>query len=70
MITAVDTEQTRLIVIDRGLDDGVQVDQAVITWGGAVGRVFAVESDHAKVRLLTDPNSGVAGIVQRSHIWM
>jgi Cell shape-determining protein len=34
--------------------------------GGAVGRVVSATPTHAKVRLLTDPNSGVAGIVQRS----
>ncbi len=40
----------------------------MIAWGGAVGRVLAVGPGHAKIRLLTDANSGVAGIVQRSRV--
>jgi rod shape-determining protein MreC len=56
----------RMLVLDRGSDDGVKVDLAVVAWGGAVGRVIEVGKSHAKVRLLTDPNSGIAGIVQRS----
>lgn len=57
---------TRMVVLDRGWRDGVRVEQAVVAWGGAVGRVVSVAHAHSKVRLLTDPNSGVAGIVQRS----
>ncbi len=56
----------RMLVLDLGSDDGVKVDLAVVAWGGAVGRVIEVGKSHAKVRLLTDPNSGIAGIVQRS----
>lgn len=58
--------QTRMIVLDRGSDDGVRPDMPVVAWGGAVGRVISVERSFAKVRLLTDPNGGAAGVVQRS----
>ena len=58
--------RTRMIVVDRGRADGVEIDLPAIAWGGAVGRVVAVDPHHAKIRLLTDANSGVAGIVQRS----
>lgn len=60
------TGPTRMIVVDRGTADGVRVDLPVAAWGGAVGRVVTVGPHHAKVRLLTDPDSGAAGIVQRS----
>jgi rod shape-determining protein MreC len=60
------TSTERMLVLDRGSRDGVRVDQAVVAWGGAVGRVIEVGVSHAKVRLLTDPNSGIAGVVQRS----
>jgi len=60
------TSQTRMLVIDRGTDAGVRPDQAVVTWGGAVGRVVFADGAYAKVRLITDPSSGVAGVVQRS----
>ena len=58
--------QTRMIVLDRGSDDGIRPDMAVVAWGGAVGRVISVERSIAKVRLLSDPNGGAAGVVQRS----
>lgn len=58
--------QSRSLVIDAGTDAGVRADSPVLGWGGALGRVVSATPTHAKVRLLTDPNSGVAGIVQRS----
>ena len=60
------TATERMLVLDRGSVDGVRIDHAVVAWGGAVGRVVEVGTSHAKVRLLTDPNSGIAGVVQRS----
>ena len=58
--------KTRIVIVDRGRKDGVQVDSPVVAWGGAVGRVVAADAHTAKVRLLNDASSGVAGIVQRS----
>lgn len=66
VVTASLSDQEHVIVVDRGSDDGIEPDQPVIAWGGAVGRVVFVDNGYAKVRLITDPNSGVAGIVQRS----
>jgi rod shape-determining protein MreC len=66
VVTTRMTSQARMIVVDRGAEAGVHPDQAVVAWGGAVGRVVNAGSALAKVRLLTDPNSGVAGLVQRS----
>jgi rod shape-determining protein MreC len=66
VVTAVLSDQEHVIVVNRGTSDGVAPDQAVIAWGGAVGRVVFADSGLAKIRLLTDPNSGVAGVVQRS----
>ncbi len=60
------TGSTHMIVVDRGTRAGVKDDLPVVAWGGAVGRVVFAGPDHAKVRLLTDPNSGVSGLVQRS----
>ncbi len=66
VVTAHLSDQTRMIVLDRGTESGIKPDQAVVAWGGAVGRVVFSDKSFAKVRLLTDPNSGVAGVVQRS----
>jgi rod shape-determining protein MreC len=66
VVTTQLTAQTRMAVLDRGTEAGVASDQAVVAWGGAVGRVVLADKRFAKVRLLTDPNSGVAGLIQRS----
>mgnify|MGYP001822102711 CR=1 FL=1 len=61
-----DTLQSKVLILDRGSADGVRVDAPVVAWGGAVGRVVYVDASRSKVLLLSDRNSGVAGIVQRS----
>jgi rod shape-determining protein MreC len=58
--------QSRVMLVDRGASDGVRPDMAVVAWGGAVGRVVSVERAFARVRLLTDPNSGASGVIVRS----
>ena len=68
VVTARLDGEADLLVIDRGTVDGVGPEMAVATWGGAVGRITAVGSRHAKVRLLTDPSSGVGAVVQRSRV--
>jgi len=60
--------QSRIVLVDRGGSDGVRPDMAVVAWGGAVGRVVSVERDFARVRLLTDPNSGASGVIVRSRV--
>ncbi|HEX9093145.1 MAG TPA: rod shape-determining protein MreC [Coriobacteriia bacterium] len=54
------------IIIDRGTDNGVQVGAAVIAAGGLVGQVVEATGGDAKVRLITDTDSGVAVLVQRT----
>jgi rod shape-determining protein MreC len=66
VVTAVLSDQEHVVVVNRGTSHGVAPDQPVVAWGGAVGRVVFADTRHAKIRLLTDPNSGVAGRVQRS----
>lgn len=66
IVTASLTGQEMAVVIDRGRQDGIQLDLPAVGWGGAVGRVVSLDRTHAVIRLLTDPNSGVTGIVQGS----
>ena len=55
-------EFRRLIVLDKGSDDGIRVGDVVIASGGALaGRVSEVGSDSASVVLLTDAESTVIG---------
>jgi len=65
VVTSSLTGQTKMFVVDRGTRHGVSADLPVIAGGGAVGRVVVAYARHSKVRLLTDPNSGVAGVTQR-----
>jgi rod shape-determining protein MreC len=53
-------------LLDKGSADGVRKGLAVVTPLGVVGQVVAVTARTAKVLLLTDPNSGVDVLVQRT----
>jgi rod shape-determining protein MreC len=56
------SEARRVIVIDRGSDDGIQIGHVVIASGGAlVGRVIDVGPDFARVLLMSDSTSTVIG---------
>jgi rod shape-determining protein MreC len=66
VVTSALGSQSRVILVDRGAKDGVRPDMAVVAWGGAVGRVVSVDSGFARVRLLSDPNSGASGVIARS----
>ena len=54
------------ILIDKGRDDGVVRDMAVVSAEGLVGRVIGVSNHHAKVLLILDGNSAVDAYIQRS----
>ncbi len=54
------------ITIDKGLKDGLQVLMPVIGPNGLVGKIGRLSSHWAQVLLITDPNSAVDVMVQRS----
>lgn len=54
------------IVIDQGSDDGVQVNDVVANANGLIGRVVLTTKDLAKVQLLTDNNSSVGSLIERT----
>jgi rod shape-determining protein MreC len=58
----------RSFVIDIGSDDGVQSDSSVISEQGIVGRVLEVDPKHSRVLLLTDKESSISGVDQRSRV--
>ena len=53
-------------LIDKGSADGVRKGMSVVTPLGVVGRVVDTAAHSAKVLLLTDPNSGIDVMVQRT----
>jgi len=56
----------KTIVIGAGADQGVRVDQVVLSEQGVVGRVSEAGSNYAKVILVTDSSSSVSALVQTS----
>ena len=56
----------KTIVVGAGTDQGVRVDQIVLSEQGVVGRVSETGSNYAKVLLITDSASSVSALVQTS----
>ncbi len=56
----------KTVLVDKGEKDGVSRDMAVAVADGVVGRVIEAFPNTAKILLITDPNSGVDVIVQRT----
>jgi rod shape-determining protein MreC len=60
------TGLARTLTIDRGERDGIVKGAAVLAPAGVVGQVFLASPHAARVLLITDHNSGVDAIVQRT----
>ena len=56
----------RSVILDKGSHAGIMVDMPVVNSSGVVGRVVSVSPHYAKVLLLTDQNSAVDSLIQRS----
>ena len=56
------------IRINRGRQDGVEINQSAITPLGAVGVVFRIEESFSDILLLTDNLSTIDAVVQRSRV--
>jgi len=54
------------VLVDKGRDDGVEIGFPVINPQGVVGLIVEATSHYAKVMLITDPNSAVDAVVQKS----
>jgi rod shape-determining protein MreC len=54
------------VVIDRGTRDGIEEGMAVVSVQGVVGQIMESSKSFARVLLITDPNSAVAALVQRT----
>jgi len=54
------------MIIDRGSNAGIQVNDAVVNANGLVGRVVLTTKDLAKVQLVPDSNSSVGVLVERT----
>ncbi|PYT17282.1 MAG: rod shape-determining protein MreC [Acidobacteria bacterium] len=58
----------RIVTVDRGSHDGVRLNQPVLTPRGIVGRIIEAAPGTSKVQTILDPNSGAAGLIQRTRV--
>lgn len=54
------------IIIDKGINNGIRQNRAVLSTRGLVGRVIEVGRQSGKILLITDPNSKVGVMIQRN----
>lgn len=57
-----------VITIDRGTSDGIRTGMPVLGPLGLLGQTVEVSNSSAKVRLITDPRSGVAAMLQSTRV--
>jgi rod shape-determining protein MreC len=62
------SDLSRSIYIDKGSNDGVGLDMAVITVGGIVGKVLRVYPSTALVLMINDQSSGVGAMLEKSRL--
>lgn len=58
------TEQSQVLYIDKGSDDGLAQDMPVITADGIVGKLKDVFAHTSQVLLVSDPTSGVGVMLE------
>jgi rod shape-determining protein MreC len=58
----------RTLTLDRGSAAGIELNAAVMSPTGVLGRVIAVGPRAARVQLLLDRDSGVAVLIERSRV--
>lgn len=56
----------RTVTIDKGTNQGVSTDMAVISPAGVVGRIILSSGRAAKVQLLIDRNAAAGAVIERS----
>lgn len=63
------TDRSRVLYIDKGSDDGIGTDMAVITPKGVVGKVTRVSGGHsAQVLQINDATAGAGVMLERSRL--
>ena len=69
IISADPTLWFQTVTIDRGAQDGLRADRAVIAAEGVVGRTFGTVAPRAaRVQLLIDSNAAAAAVVERTRV--
>lgn len=62
------SEHSRIIYIDKGADEGVRTDMAVITPQGIVGKIIRADKTTSQVLLISDEQGGVGALLEKSRL--
>jgi rod shape-determining protein MreC len=62
------SDLSQCIYIDKGSDDGIKPDMAVITADGIVGKVLHAYPTTAQVLMINDQTSGVGAMLEKSRL--
>lgn len=62
------SDLSQCIYIDKGSNDGIGADMAVITAGGIVGKVLHVYPSTAQVLMINDQSSGAGAFMEKSRL--
>lgn len=62
------SDLSRSVYIDKGSNDGIAPDMAVITAGGVVGKVLRTYPTTALVLMINDQTSGVGAMLEKSRL--
>jgi rod shape-determining protein MreC len=54
------------LIIDRGSSGNVEVNDVVVNANGLIGRIVLTTKDMAKIQMLTDSNSSVGALIERT----
>lgn len=68
LIAVVPTANTQQVIIDKGVDSGVQVGQAVLDANGLFGQIVETDRYTSRVMLIVDPSHAVPVQVNRSGV--
>lgn len=66
VIAASASPEFRTMTIDKGTNDGLSADMAVISPDGVVGRIILPSLRASKVQLLIDRNAAVGALIERT----
>jgi rod shape-determining protein MreC len=62
------SDLSQCIYIDKGSDDGIKPDMAVLTADGIVGKVLHVYPSTSQVLMINDQTSGVGAMLEKSRL--
>src|SRR6201988_1994904 len=62
------SDSSRILYIDKGENDGLARDMAVVTADGVVGKVLQVFPSVSQVLLINDQSSGVGALTEKSRL--